>query len=206
TGEAPNKRETRRFIEIRPRLDYGALQPGSEATNVIRDAVQRLSLTPENGATVRLTGQVPMADQDFATLAENMGLMGAATGLGMLLMLWLALGSLRLIFAVVVTVVAGLFATAAVGLLAVGSFNIISVAFIVLYVGLGIDFAIQFSVRFRAERFSGLDVHNALIQTGAAMGPSLGLAALAISAGFLAFVPTDYAGVAELGIIAGPGM
>src|ERR1051326_2352616 len=206
TGEAASKRETRRFIEIRPRLNYAALQPGAEATSDISLAVQRLSLTPLNGVTVRLTGQIPMADEEFATLSENMGLMGTATGLGMVLMLWLALNSIRLIVAVIVAVVAGLCATAAFGLLAVGSFNIISVAFIVLYVGLGIDFAIQFSVRFRAERFGGRDVHAALVHAGGIMGPALGLAALSISAGFLAFVPTDYAGVAELGIIAGTGM
>ena len=34
----------------------------------------------------------------------------------------------------------------------VGALNMISVAFAVLFVGLGVDFAIQFSVRYRAER------------------------------------------------------
>ena len=35
----------------------------------------------------------------------------------------------------------------------VGALNLISVAFAVLFVGLGVDFGIQFSVRYRDERF-----------------------------------------------------
>src|SRR6185312_4980834 len=130
----------------------------------------------------------------------------AATGLGMLLMMWLAVRSLRLLFAIVITVVAGLFATAAFGLLTVGRFNIISVAFIILYVGLGIDFCIQFCVRYRAERHAVQDLEAALVRTGGSIGRALTLAALALAAGFFAFTPTSYVGVAELGLIAGGGM
>ena len=35
----------------------------------------------------------------------------------------------------------------------VGSLNLLSIAFAVLFVGLGVDFGIQFSVRYRSERF-----------------------------------------------------
>jgi uncharacterized protein len=43
--------------------------------------------------------------------------------------------------------VVGLAATAAVGLMMVGALNLISVGFAVLFVGIGADFGIQFSVR-----------------------------------------------------------
>ena len=206
SGSEPSPREIRRFIAIQPKLDYGELQPGAMATAVVRNAVRRLSLTPENGVTVRLTGQIPMADEEFATLAEHVGLLGALTGLGMLIMLWFALRSARMIFAVVLTVVAGLAATAAIGLLTIGRFNIISIAFIVLYIGLGIDFGIQFSVRYRAERHALDNLSGALVRAGTHIGRALALAALAIAAGFYAFMPTTYVGVAELGAIAGTGM
>ena len=45
--------------------------------------------------------------------------------------------------------------TAALGFLMVGPLNPISIAFAVLFVGLGVDFGIQFSVRYRAERHRG---------------------------------------------------
>jgi hopanoid biosynthesis associated RND transporter like protein HpnN len=88
----------------------------------------------------------------------------------------------------------------------VGAFNPISVAFAVLFIGLGADFAIQFSVRYREERLLAPDPADALANTAHHVGPQILVAGTAVAAGFLAFVPTDFAGVAELGLIAGVGM
>src|SRR5581483_8186735 len=88
----------------------------------------------------------------------------------------------------------------------VGTLNLISVYFAVLFVGLGVDFGLQFSVRYRAERHEIDNVHEALMQAGRRAGAPLTLAALATAAGFLSFLPTVYKGVSELGLIAGVGM
>ena len=79
-------------------------------------------------------------------------------------------------------------------------------AFIPLFVGLGIDFGIQFSVRYRAEQLDHDSISDALVAAGQGVGRSLALAAIAIAVGFLAFLPTPYLGVSELGVIAGVGM
>ena len=76
----------------------------------------------------------------------------------------------------------GLAATAALGLAMVGSFNLISIAFFVLFVGLGVDFGIQFSVRYRAELSEGGTVREAIIGSGRGMGRALTLAAGALVA------------------------
>jgi hypothetical protein len=81
-----------------------------------------------------------------------------------------------------------------------------SVYFAVLFVGLGVDFGIQFSVRYRAERHEVDDLRVALVHAGRRAGAPLTLAALATAAGFLSFLPTAYKGVSELGLIAGVGM
>jgi predicted RND superfamily exporter protein len=99
-----------------------------------------------------LTGTVPIADEEFSTLQEGSLLNGVLTGAIVILILWLALRSLRTVLAVVVSLLVGLAVTAALGLMLVGALNPISVAFAVLCVGLGADFAIQFSVRYRAAR------------------------------------------------------
>ena len=88
----------------------------------------------------------------------------------------------------------------------VGSLNPISVAFAVLFVGIGVDFGIQFSVRYRAERYEVDDLRAALRNAALHVGVPLTLAAAATAAGFLSFLPTDYKGVSELGAIAGVGM
>ncbi|HUD53155.1 MMPL family transporter [Parvibaculum sp.] len=206
TGGTPDPRRLRRFIEIEPTLDYGQLTPGRQATDAVRKAARGLGLTPENGVTVRLTGPVPLTDEEFGTLAERAGLMTGVMGIAVLAMLWLAVRSLRLIFAIAVTIMVGLATTTAFGLLTFGAFNVISVAFIALFVGLGVDFGIQLSVRYRAERHEGLALDAALAEAASGIGGALTLAAAAISIGFLSFLPTSYVGVAELGAIAGVGM
>jgi hopanoid biosynthesis associated RND transporter like protein HpnN len=88
----------------------------------------------------------------------------------------------------------------------VGSLNLLSVAFAVLFVGLGVDFGIQFSVRYRSERFKDDDLRGALVKAAEYAAVPLSLAAMATASGFLSFLPTDYKGVSELGEIAGVGM
>src|SRR5262245_32456255 len=152
TGRTPEPSDLRRFINIQPVLDFNDLQPGRRATAAIREAASHLGLTPERGVRVRLTGSVALSDEEFATIADGAALNGIITLLLVVLVLWLALKKARIIFAVFVNLAAGLILTAAVGLLLVGALNLISVAFAVLFVGLGVDFGIQFSVRYRAER------------------------------------------------------
>jgi uncharacterized protein len=206
TGAAPKPEEIRRFIEVKPRLDFNALEPGKEASDAIRADARELGITPANGVTVRLTGPVPLSDEEFATLTDRAGLMVGAMMGGVLLVLWFAVRSFRIIFAILVTLFVGLAIATGVGLKAVGVFNIISIAFIALFVGLGVDFGIQFSVRYRSERHRNDDLKQALACTGRGVGVPLALAAAATAAGFFSFLPTTYTGVAELGLVAGIGM
>jgi hopanoid biosynthesis associated RND transporter like protein HpnN len=187
-------------------LDYSELEPGRRATDAVRQAAVDLDIAGKYQAQLRLTGPVPMADEEFSTIKENAELNATVTITIVLFILWLALRWVRIILAVFVCVAVGLAMTAAVGMLLVGTLNLISVYFAVLFVGLGVDFGIQFSVRYRAERHDVDEVHEALLQTGRHAGAPLTLAALATAAGFLSFLPTVYKGVSELGLIAGIGM
>jgi hopanoid biosynthesis associated RND transporter like protein HpnN len=205
-GQPPDPRELRRFIEIKPVLDYAALMPGEKASHFIRETARDLGLTPGQGVTIRLTGIVPMADEEFSNVADGAGLNAVLTSLTVLFIIWLALKSGRIVLAVALSVVVGLAVTAAVGLMMVGALNLISVAFAVLFVGIGVDFGIQFSVRYRAERHRVPQFDKALQQAAGKAGRPLALAAAATAAGFYSFLPTDYRGVSELGLIAGTGM
>jgi hopanoid biosynthesis associated RND transporter like protein HpnN len=205
-GRASTPSELRRFLNIQAVLDYSELEPGLKATDAIRKASADLNFAAAYQAKLRLTGPVPMADDEFATIKENAGLNATVTVAIVLVILWLALRWMRIIFAVFVCLVVGLAVTAALGMLMVGTLNLISVYFAVLFVGLGVDFGLQFSVRYRAERHEVDNVHEALLQSGRRAGAPLTLAALATAAGFLSFLPTDYKGVSELGLIAGVGM
>ena len=200
----PSSNELRGFIEVRPVLDYSQLQPGLESTDAIRKIAA--DIAPKYQARVRLTGPVPMSDEEFGTIKENAARNGTITLAIVLLILWLALRSFRLILAVVVNLFVGLAVTAALGLMMIGSFNVISIYFAVLFIGIGVDFAIQFSVRYRAERHEIDNVRQAIKRAGFHVGAPLTLASLATAAGFFSFLPTEYRGVSELGQIAGCGM
>jgi hopanoid biosynthesis associated RND transporter like protein HpnN len=205
-GRAATLDERLRFLQIQATLDYSELEPGKRATDAIRQAAQDLDLAGKYQARLRLTGPVPMADEEFASIKENAALNATVTVAVVLFILWLALRWVRIIFAVFACLVVGLSVTAAVGMLMVGTLNLISVYFAVLFVGLGVDFGLQFSVRYRAERHEIDNAREALLQAGRRAGAPLTLAALATAAGFLSFLPTVYKGVSELGLIAGFGM
>jgi hypothetical protein len=206
TGRNPDPLELRRFVLTQPILDYADIEAGAPATAAIRSAAEKLGLTPENGVTVRITGPVALSDAQFATLSRGAGF-STALSIG-LLCAWLLVGlrSLRLSVAILVTLVVGLIATAAFAVAAVGAFNPISIAFAALFVGIAVDFGIQFGVRYRDERFRANNLVTALGKAATGVGMPLTVAALATAAGFFAFVPTDYTGVSELGLIAGVGM
>ena len=206
TGHAPEPSELRRFVNIQPVLNYEDLQPGGRATKAIRATIARLGLTPDKGVTVRLTGSVALSDEEFATVADGAALNGVVTILVVLLLLWLALKQVRIILPVLINLAVGLTFTAAIGLWMVGALNLISVAFAVLFIGLGVDFGIQFSVRYRAERYANRDFGAALEATARGVGGPLLLAAASIAAAFYSFLPTAYVGLSELGLIAGTGM
>jgi hopanoid biosynthesis associated RND transporter like protein HpnN len=203
---AATPQDLNRIVAIWPVLNYAALEPGQAAAAAIRNTAAAAHLDTRYDAAVRLTGPIPLADAQFATLQQDVWVNAITTAAIILIVLYLALRSVRIVLAVVITIFVGLVATAALGLLLVGAFNPISAAFAMLFVGLGADFAIQFSVRYRAQRYELHQLEPALVDGTRYVGAPLTLAALAAAAGFLCFVPTSYRGVAELGLIAGVGM
>jgi uncharacterized protein len=206
TGDASDRRELQRLILVDPVLDFARLQPARLPIDAVGATAKRLELDPAHGVRVRLTGSAALEDDEFASLTQGAGLIAALASGAIILMLWFAVRSPRLIASILVTTLAGLLTTTGLGLALFHRFNVISVAFIPLFVGMGMDFGIQLSVRYRAERTAGRGMGPALVAAGRAMGKSLTLAAAAIGAGFLAFAPTQYYGVSQLGIIAGLGM
>ena len=206
SGSKPSLRELRRLVIVHPKLDLDRLEPGARASAAIRAAARSLGLDEAHGVKVRLTGSAPLEDEEFASLTDRAWLGGGLMLSAIVVMLFLAVRSKRLVASILGVTLVGLFATCAAALLVFHRFNLISVAFIPLFVGLGVDFGIQFTVRWRAEQHRNTDAGVAAAAAAAAVGPSLALAAIGIALGFLAFLPTSYTGVAQLGAIAGFGM
>jgi uncharacterized protein len=206
TGRAEKQRERRRFVLTRPALDFASIERGAKPLDEVRRLVHELQLDPAHGVRVRLTGSVALNDEQFATLRQG-ALRSTLTSIVLVCaILFAAMRSLKLVGAILATLAVGLVFTATFASLAVGSLNPISVAFGVLFTGLAVDFSIQFSVRYRDRRHRLGTLPAALSSAGESIGPALMLAAGATAIGFLAFVPTSYTGIRELGWIAGFGM
>jgi hopanoid biosynthesis associated RND transporter like protein HpnN len=202
----PLPRELRRFILAQPVSDYASVEPGKRAIDAIHVAAASLGLVPSRGVTVRVTGPPALSDDQFAALKEGAGLT-AAVSLGLLLF-WLILSvrSLRSAGAIFLTLVCGLLACVAFAVAVVGPFDPISIAFAPLFVGIAVDFGIQFSVRYSAERHRWGLTPEAFRHCVAGVGTPLMVAGAATAVGFFSLSPTDYRGVAHLGLIAGAGM
>ncbi len=196
---------TRKYIVVQPVLDEASLEPVSPAIDAINAAAKALKLDASHGIRVRVTGNSLMLQEELQTVQKNMGVVGLLSFGLVIVLLIIGLQSLRLVVATVATLIAGLAWTAAFAVAAFSALNIISVAFAVLFIGLSVDFGIHFALRYREALPEG-DTLAALKEAGKSVGPALLLSAVTAAISFLSFLPTDYRGVAELGVISGVGM
>jgi hopanoid biosynthesis associated RND transporter like protein HpnN len=186
-------------------LDFDAILQAAAPIELIRDAGRSLGLE-ERGVQLRITGYPALNHEEMLGLVWDVGIAGLLSFILVLVILWLALRSKRLAGAAAGTLVVGLVWTAAFAALAVGKLNLVSLAFSVLVIGLGVDFSIHLCLHYAALRRTDLPHQEALLETVGLVGPALALCAATTTIGFFAFVPTHYRGVAELGLISGTGM
>lgn len=204
-GEA-QKSSYRELIMVRPKLDYTQLFAAEQSIVALRAMAQDINLTADGPVRLRVTGEVALADEELKSAmhgTQHAGLLALAL---VAVVLYFALRTPGAILTVLLCLALGLLLTAAFATAAVGHLNVISIAFAVLYVGLGVDFAIHFLLRYHEILETGLPAKEAMHQAGGDAGDSLTACAITTAIGFYAFMPTAYRGVAELGLIAGTGM
>ncbi len=199
-------RSTRKLVILQPELDYTRILPATAAIEAARGIVARLNANLAEPVKVRLTGTVAMENEELKSVTGGMEIGGAATLLMVAFVLYAALRSWRLLGVSVVALVVGLSLTAGFAAAAVGHLNLLSVAFVVLNVGLGSDYIIHILLRYKELVARGASVETALVETTSGVGSSLVLCAVTTAAGFYSFIPTLFKGVSELGLIAGTGV
>ncbi len=205
SDEAENPRNGRvQIIALRPKLDFTSLKPVEAAAQAVRDAFAAMPEEERVEATLHLTGAALMFQEELESVESNMSAIGVIAFLAVAFLLWLGLGSWRGALALLATLLIGLAWTAGFAALAVGTLNLISVAFAVLFIGLGVDFGIHFLLRMMGEQRGTLA--EVLAATSARCGGVLGLCAVSSAIGFYAFLPTEYRGLSELGLISGSAM
>ncbi len=197
---------TRQIIVAEPVLEFGRLLAAQAAMDSIRAAASRLSLSEERGVRVRITGNPALNYDEMFGLAWDVGISSVLSFALVTGVLYLALLNMRLVSAAAATLLVGLIWTAAFAAVSVGHLNLISIAFGVLFIGLGVDFAIHLGMHYADAIHRGESSRDSMSHSLQQIGTALVLCAFTTAIGFFAFAPTGYRGVAELGIIAGGGM
>ena len=206
SGETAGPADRRAFLIVQPRLDFSSLQPQKQALDAVRAVIAELGLDPASGVRVRLTGSVALNYDQLESSRRGAEIAGPLSFVLVGLVLIAGLRSFRLVAAALVTLLAGLAWTAGFAAFAIGELNLISIAFAVLFISLGAAFSIHMCLRYRELIAAGLDHTRAVAGAGREVGGALFLCAATTAAGFFVFIPTDYTGVSELGLIAGTGM
>jgi hopanoid biosynthesis associated RND transporter like protein HpnN len=198
---------TRRVIVVDPHLDYERILVAGATIDAIEEATHAVGLDTMPGVQVRVTGNPALNHEEMLGLAWDIGGAGVFCFMLVAVILYFAFRSWQLVIASLATLLIGLIWTGAFAAVTIGELNLISIAFAILFIGLGVDFAIHFGMAFTAERREkGLPNAGALAAAVDSIGASLVLCGFTTAIGFLVFLPTEYRGVAELGAIAGAGM
>jgi len=196
----------RELLIVEPVVDFARLQPAAAPLAGLREAIHAMELTGDPELRIRATGEYVLADEETELASAQARNAGLASFLLVAALLTIGFRSARLVVASLGTLIVGLVWTSGFAAMAIGYVNLISVAFAVLFIGLSIDYAIHLCVRYRDALAEGLERDAALVEAAGHVGSSLWLCASTTAVGFYAFLPTSFAGVAELGLIAGTGM
>jgi len=195
-----------KLIMVQPTLDYQSLFPAKAALDAIHHIIKDLEQFSTSDVRIRVTGEVALAHDELISVSQSAGIASILALIMISIILLLGLRSVRLVIATLLTLGIGLALTAGYATLAVGYLNMISVTFAVLFVGLGVDYIIHLCLRYQERLLAGAPITHALRGSMLDVGPSIALCAVTTAIGFYSFLPTDYDGMAELGLISGTSM
>lgn len=202
---SPTQGQTVRVVSVLPKLDFTRVNAAKPALQAIAAEIAALDPTLLAEVEIGVTGDPALRAEELTSVTARIGLSLGLSVLLVAVVLWLALGTAARVGLALGTLAGTLVLTAGFAGAAVGALNLISIAFIVLMVGLGIDFAIHVLAHLD-ENSRTMPARRAMPRTAQGLGGALVLTALSTSAAFLAFTGTDFAGMAQLGLIGAAGV
>lgn len=194
------------IVTAAPVLNPERLRPAADALEQATVLVESLNREYDDAVRIRLTGRQVLNTEEMSSAYETIYATGLLSLLLVGLVLVVGLRSLWLVGTTLVTLVVGLVWTAAAATAMVDALNLMSVSFAVLFIGLGVDFCIHFTLRFREAFNERGDVGTALRSLAGPLGRAMVLCGLTTALAFYALLPTAYIGLAQLGLISGTGV
>ena len=195
----------RTIVIAKPRLHFNEMLPADVALTKAHE-ISHMMMSKNPTLNIRMTGETALEHEELESVTKGATFSGLLSLVLVFAVQWIGLRSIRLLIITYVVLVMGLIFTAGFAAISVGHLNVISIAFASLYIGLGVDYAVHICLHYREGKAEGLSNSEAILISIRDVGSSLFLCALATAIGFFAFIPTDYAGVSELGVISGGGI
>lgn len=197
---------TQSFILVKPVLHYEEVMPAEKAMKALDTILHEVTQGDLADVRIRKTGEVALEHEEMETISNGVSVASIASLFLVCGTLWIAYRSFKLMFATFISLTMGLILSLGFATVAIGQLNLISIGFAVLFIGMGDAYSSHFCLRYRELVLEGKTQRAALQETLTSAGPALILSALTAAIGLFAYIPTDYSGVAELGIIAGASM
>ncbi len=194
------------FITVSPKFDFTQIRPAENAINAIHKAVAEIQQADLPPVKVSITGEAGLEDDELVGMSTGTFNASLFSIVLVLFILLLAYRSVLLTIATLMSLALGMVFCGAFAAGAVKELNLISVAFAVSNIGLGVEYAIHFCLRYQDNLLHHVQKARALRSTLISTSPSLILCASTTAIGLYAFVPTDYKGVSELGLLAGTSL
>ena len=195
-----------RLLYATPILDFTRLQPAKSGIMAIRAEAEKLNEKYNGRVETYITGDPALRVEELESVTTGIGMSMLLSLLLVSALLMLCYRSIGMVLLTLASLLITLTLTSAFVAAFIGELNLVSVAFTVLLVGLGLDFAIHLLLHIQERRSAGQGIAEALRGAIHEVGPALAIAAPTTALAFLSFVPTKFDGIAQLGVIAGVGV
>lgn len=206
TDDGPTLTEKRWFVLSQPILDFSEIESAARPMAEARKLMADPAITADGKVTVELTGEAALNAEEFEAVTKGVAIAGIISFTLVTVIVFFGLPAIVLIVPALSLIILGFLINAGFATLSVGYLNMISVAFAVLFIGLGCDYAVHVILRFAEHRAKGESGSDAAVSAVRKTGPALALCTVTTAFAFLAFTPTDFVGMAQLGIIAAGGL
>jgi len=193
-------------IAIDPVLDHTRVRPAATVQEQIDREIITTSERTNINADVFITGDPVLRSDELKSVSQGIGLAFLISFVVVGAILCVGLRSPLLVVFVLLSLIISILITSGIAALIYGQLNLVSIAFTVLMVGLGVDFAIHLLMTLQSKRQAGLSVPAAFYRTSRGIGTALVLTAPSTALAFLAFVPTKFIGISQLGVVAAIGV
>jgi uncharacterized protein len=193
------------FVLVQPRREVGEFSSFEKAVQQVRADAKALQKAYP-GVEVGVTGRSVLDADEMGIAQRDTSLATVISVVGVTLLYFgLFRGVVRPLLALATLLIAVCWSLGFTTL-TIGHLNILTIVFMPMLMGLGIDYGSYFIARYEEERGTGQGVREALTETFLAIGPGIAVTSLTTAFAFGTLCLTGFKGIAELGFIGGSGI